>query len=188
MLSEVVIDIQGDNNEIIIENNSILRNVQFHIRGNHHKVHIGESCRFTRGSLIWMEDNKCSLRIGSCSTFEEVHFALTEDGSSITIGSDCMMANDIDIRTGDSHPIFDLDSQRRINPAQDVSIADHVWIGAHANILKGVSISKDTIVATGSILTKKFDEHNVILAGNPAKITRAGITWARNRHDPFPNE
>ena len=36
----------------------------------------------------------------------DVHIAVTEPGSKVQIGKECMFANDIDIRTGDSHSIL----------------------------------------------------------------------------------
>ena len=42
---------------------------------------------------------------------------------------------------------------------------------------KNTKISDDSIIGWGSIVTKKFEEPNVVLAGNPAKIVKRGINW-----------
>jgi len=44
----------------------------------------------------------------------EVHIAVTEN-SKVLIGEDCMLANDIDIRTGDSHSVIDMETGERLN-------------------------------------------------------------------------
>ncbi len=158
-----------------------MNDVRFYIRGNNHRILIGRDCRFNRGGNIWFEDNDCSLLIGEKSTFENVHLALTEPGSQIKIGRDCMFANDIDVRTGDSHSIILQQSNERINYAEDIFIADHVWIAAHTILLKGSSIPENSVVASGSVVTKRFETKGIIIGGNPAKQLREGITWTRER-------
>lgn len=180
-LNSIVFDIIGDNNSIIIEEKSILYGVKFFIRGNRHKVHIGSECQFTRGSNLWFEDEGCVLEIGMKSTFEDIHIAVTEPGSRVTIGSDCMFAYDIDIRTGDSHSIIDASSGKRVNFAKDVNIGNHVWVAAHSIILKGVSIEENCVIATHSVITKSIDEKGVIVGGNPGEIIKRNINWTRQR-------
>jgi len=181
VLSSVVFDIKGDNNNIEIKEGCILNNVEFYVRGNNHDILIEKHCRFNRGGNIWFEDYGCSLIIRERSTFEDVHLALTEPCSQITIGRDCMFAYDIDVRTGDSHSIISQKSGERINYAKDISIGDHVWIAAHTIVLKGISIAENSVVATGSVVTRRFDKKGIIIGGNPAKQLKEGITWSRER-------
>ncbi len=110
----------------------------------------------------------------------EVHIAVTEPGSKVVVGEECMFANDIDIRTGDSHSILDAATGKRINFAENVTIGDHVWVASHAIILKGVEIGADSVVAAGSIVTKSCAPGS-LLAGNPARVIREGISWKRER-------
>ena len=42
-----------------------------------------------------------------------------------------------------------------------------------------VCIGDNSIVGWGSIVTRRFDEPNVILAGIPAKVVKRGINWDR---------
>lgn len=181
VLSSVFFDISGDDNRIEIMDGCTLTNVVFYIRGNGHHVLIKRGCRFNRGGNIWFEDNNCSLLIGENSTFVDVHLALTEPNSKITIGQDCMFAYDIDVRTGDSHSILSKESNERINYAADISIGNHVWIAAHCILLKGTTIPNDSVVATGSVVTKQYTSDGIIIGGNPAKQIKTGITWARKR-------
>jgi acetyltransferase-like isoleucine patch superfamily enzyme len=181
-LTSVIFDIQGNGNNVEIKEGSIFNNVTIFIRGNKHKILIGKNCSFNRGGNIWLEDNNCILTIGEKTTFEDVHLALTEPGSKISIGSDCMFAYDIDVRTGDSHSIISQESNDRINFAKDVYIGNHVWIAAHSIILKGTFISEDSVVATGSVVTGKHKfKKGTIIGGNPARQLTQGITWSRER-------
>jgi len=106
--------------------------------------------------------------------------AITENNSKLTIGEDCMFSKNIEVRTGDSHSIIDLETGQRINPAKDVHIGNHVWVGAHAKILKGVSIADHAIIATGAIVTNNIPA-NCIASGVPAKVIKENITWKRER-------
>lgn len=181
LLASVIIDIKGNNNTIEIQEGCILNNVTFYVRGNGHRILINRGCHFKRSSSIWFEDSYCLLQIGENSTFEDVHLALTEPHSQIVIGKDCMFAYDIDVRTGDSHSIISKESNERINYAKDITIGDHVWIAAHSSLLKGSVISADSVVASGSIVTKKYNTKGIIIGGNPAKTIKEGITWTRER-------
>jgi hypothetical protein len=57
-------------------------------------------------------------------------------------------------------------------PFFPIHIAENCWIGANAVILPGVNLKARTIVGAGSVVTKSFEEGNVIIAGNPAKIIK----------------
>jgi acetyltransferase-like isoleucine patch superfamily enzyme len=180
-LKHVTFDIQGNGNVIEIAPGAVLRNVTFHIIGNQHKLKIGEGCHFNRGGVIWFEDENSLLEIGAGTSIEEAHIAVTEPGRKIIIGRDCLLAYDIDIRTGDSHSLLDASTGKRINAAEDVVIGDHVWIAAHTRILKGVRLAKDSVVATGAVVVKPCDIPGAILGGNPARVIKENITWSKER-------
>lgn len=181
ILSSVIFDIVGNNNRIEIQKGALLNAVTFRIRGDQHQIMIGEECRFDHGGSIWFQDYGGSLEIGQGSTFQNAHLAVTEPGSKIYIGSDCMFAYDIEVRTGDSHSALDANSLQRINPAEDVFIGNHVWVAAHCILLKGVHIAENSIIGTGAVVTGKFTQKGVALAGSPARVIKEGITWSRKR-------
>ena len=143
------------------------------------KVIIGSHC-FLNKADIHIEDSTGMLSIGKNTAIcGNTHLACIE-GKTIEIGEDCLFSSDIVVRTGDSHSILNMDG-KRTNPSMDVHIGNHVWIGNRVIVLKGSLINHNSIVATGAIVTKKFNEINVILGGNPAKIIKECVNWDGER-------
>lgn len=96
--------------------------------------------------------------------------------TKITIDEECLFSNSIDIATTDWHAVIDKNGDR-INHDKDVYIGKHVWIGRKVTVCKGVSIAENSIIGTGSVVTKPFTESNVVIAGNPAKICKRDVSW-----------
>ena len=180
IIRNTVFDIKGEDNLIEIEDGVVINKFLFFVTGSHHHFYIGRDCRINRGGSLWVEDDHCTLIIGDRTTIEEIHIGLTEPHSSIKIGRDCMIANDVEIRCGDSHSIIDLQTKKRINYAEDVIIHDHVWISAHAAILKGSEIGSHSVIGNGAIVTKQVPPQ-VVVAGAPMRIIKTGITWQKDR-------
>jgi acetyltransferase-like isoleucine patch superfamily enzyme len=91
-----------------------------------------------------------------------------------------MMATGADVRNTDGHPVIDAATDQRINPAADVVIGDHVWIGLGVQVLKGVHVGPDSILAARSLVIRDVPSATIV-AGIPAKIIRSGVTWRRER-------
>ncbi len=178
-LSNVRFDVAGNNNLISIGVGAELSDLVIYIRGNNHVLKIANNCEYKSGS-VWFEDHDCQIVIGQYTTIESAHLAVTEPNSKITIGEDCMFSRDIEFRTGDSHTIIDLESKKRINPAQDIEVGNHVWIGARSIILKGARIGSNSIIGINAIVTSDVPSHS-IAAGIPAKEIKNKIDWIRER-------
>ncbi|MCE6991386.1 acyltransferase [Dyadobacter sp. CY323] len=94
----------------------------------------------------------------------------------ITIGDYVKIGGGVCIYDTDFHS---LDPELRRNPALDfkqkikkpIIIKDNAFIGAHSTILKGVTIGKNSVIGSGSMVTKSIPD-NEIWAGNPAKFVR----------------
>lgn len=179
VFEKVIIDIIGNNNTIEIGKNTVIKNTLIYLRGNNHKLVIKDNCYF-KGGELWIEDNDGTILIHENTTVEHAHIAVTEPFSILEIQRDCMLAQNIEIRTGDSHSIIDNETGKRINKAANVFLGEHVWIGTHVKILKGVTIGNNSIVGTGSIVTTNVPSFS-IAAGIPAKVVRSGIDWTRDR-------
>ncbi|WP_298966314.1 acyltransferase [uncultured Methylobacterium sp.] len=100
----------------------------------------------------------------------------THEAASISIGSRCLIASGCDISASDFHHVLDAQTGERINPARNVFIGEHVWLGSRVTIMKGARIGKDSVVGTGSIVTGEYAD-GCLLVGAPARIVRDGITW-----------
>lgn len=90
-----------------------------------------------------------------------------------------MISSYVQIRTGYSHSILNV-SGERINPAKNVEILDHCWIGQGATILKDAKIEPNSVVATKAVVTDRF-KPNVLLGGSPAKVLKNEIDWTEKR-------
>ena len=169
------IQINGEGNKIVLGKGSVLLNSLIKIQGNDNEI-ILNSNSYIQGAEIWIQDNKCVISIGDNSFIgRHTHLACTEDGSKLIVGNDCMISSNVQVRTGDSHHIFDMDDNR-INQAQSVFIGDHCWLGEGSKVLKGVVLEGDDIVSTGAIVTKSFGK-NMLLGGVPAKVLKEEVNW-----------
>lgn len=100
--------------------------------------------------------------------------------SGIKIGEDCLFGGNVIIRDSDGHSVFSIaDNGERIlkKSVSPVCIGNHVWICNKCDILKGVSIASNNIVAYGSLCTRTITEENCIIAGRPAKVIQTNIAW-----------
>jgi acetyltransferase-like isoleucine patch superfamily enzyme len=178
-LSKSKVEIIGGNNTLFFSENTKLDNISVKINGSHNKIIILSGC-VLHSTELWIEDDYCEITIGRGTTIESAHIAVTENNSSIKIGADCMFAKEIVVRTGDSHSIIDLDTNKRLNFARSVVIGNHVWLGHRSVILKGVNIGDNSIIATSSVVTKNVAK-NTLVGGTPAKILKSNVNWTRER-------
>ena len=174
-LSKCKIRIKGTNNNVFIDNHSTLFCCKISITGNDNTIIIDERVCAVKCE-IYIEDDNNLVKIGKDSHISGLTHLACIEGCNIIIGEKCLFSSDVTFRTGDSHSILDLDGIR-INPSLDIEIGNHVWIGNKTIITKGVNIAKNCILATGSVVTKKFDDSNVIIGGVPAKIIKRNVNW-----------
>lgn len=63
---------------------------------------------------------------------------------------------------------------RKIDPgikSKPILIKEGAFIGAHAIVLKGVTIGKYSVIGAGSVITKDIPD-NEVWAGNPARFIK----------------
>jgi acetyltransferase-like isoleucine patch superfamily enzyme len=140
-------------------------------------IEIGDDCTIGGVFRIVGGDGGV-IRIGAGTTFNQVGLSLHER-ASIVVGKDCMFSTDIHMDPSDMHPIFDGTSGERINPAQDIHIGEHVWLGTRVLVLKGASIGSGTVVGAGSMVSGTLPS-NVLAIGQPAKVVRENVMWGRD--------
>ena len=173
--------ILGRNNSVFVGEGTSMSSPLIRIVGTGNKLIIGQQCKIGPGCEFWLEGNNVTITIGKNTSFtNDVEVNAQEDGSSISIGEDCMISNHIIIRTSDSHPIFDIDSGKRINLAKSVSIGSHVWIAPHSTIMKGTSIMDGAIIGSNTIVTKDVPS-NSLAVGMPARVVKHNIKWTKEQ-------
>lgn len=91
----------------------------------------------------------------------------------LVIGNDVSIGHRCSILTTE-HGFMADDTPIKFQPVLKfpVRIDDNVWLGANVTILGGVNLRSGTVVAAGAVVTRSFDEENIILAGVPARILK----------------
>jgi acetyltransferase-like isoleucine patch superfamily enzyme len=178
LLHGVAIDISGRGNRLVIGRNTRMWGASIKIRGRNLQCIIGDSCRLRETRFV-VEDDSSRLIVKSESSGTGCTL-LAGEGGTVEIGRDCMMSVAADIRNTDGHSIVDAATGARINPAADVILDDHVWVGLKVQVLKGVHIGGHSILAAGSVVIRDVPAHTIV-AGIPAREMRSGITWRRER-------
>lgn len=158
-----------------------MNDVSIRIHGSNNELVIGDKCVIGDECSFWIEGNNISIKIGNLCTFtQKVHFCVQEDSTSIVVGEDCMFSNEIIVRTSDSHPIYDIDSGKRINNPSNVVIGNHVWIAPTSKIMKGACIGNNSIIGSNTMVTS-FVPDNSLAVGYPSKVVKKNISWTREK-------
>lgn len=181
ILDRLTIKNKGKNNTIIIHDYVRLKNCKITIYGNNNTIIINKHSYLNEVEL-YMEDDNNEITIGEHTNLCGQAQLATIEGTKIKIGDKCLFSSHIDIRTGDSHSILDLDGNR-INKSLDIIIGNHVWIGTKVTCLKGVVLPNDIIVAATTTLCKAFTEPNCIIGGVPSKVIKRDVNWCNQRID-----
>lgn len=143
-------------------------------------VEIGGGCTFNsslNSNLIGI-NRPCIL-----STLKEGAHMVIGSGcgfSGTVIGCASRITLDANVRCGANTLITDTDwhwDDLRSGPDAPVHIEKNVWLGANVTVLKGVTIGENTVVGSGSVVTRSLPPH-VMAAGSPAKVIR---TFNSNR-------
>ena len=167
------VTVLGNSNLINIADSVKWHDAEININGDNNRLIIEPDVRLIGPCKIIMEGN-ATLHLKKNCGVRGVDFSI-KDGC-VEVGELAMFSYGIKVRNHDSHKVFDLGSSQPCNPPADIKIGKHVWICQDASILKGVEIGDDSIVAFGAVATKGCPP-NSIIAGNPGKIVKTGITW-----------
>lgn len=182
-----------------------IKGMKFFIDGKNNTIEIYEPIKDIRPSEIRIIGNNAVFVLQKNSVLHNTHFSIYENavvnigdsftcygcsfsiagGTKLNIGNDCLLSNNIYIRTDDGHTIIDNTTGIAYNKPADISIGNNVWICTKVSILKGVKINDNSVIALGSVVTKSFNESNIIIAGNPAKIIKRNIVWHKYGYNGY---
>ena len=86
----------------------------------------------------------------------------------VEVGNNCRLAPFSHIMDSDYHDLHDRDQ-----PGQQAAVIleDDVWIGTRSVVLRGVTIHRGAVVASGAVVTKDVPPYTVV-GGVPAKVIR----------------
>lgn len=92
------------------------------------------------------------------------------DSSDIYFGKNILLGPGVQIYT-ENHPIDALSRLKKGHYVFPVRIEDNVWIGGGSIINPGVIIGENSVVASGSVVTKSVPP-NCLVGGVPAKVIK----------------
>jgi acetyltransferase-like isoleucine patch superfamily enzyme len=136
------------------------------------QISIGDGNAFSEGCWLWPLDapfEGVRIRIGNHNYFNRD--VMIDACGRIEIGSYNMFGPRVYI-TDSNHTM--LPGMYVTDCPMDVGtvvIGNGCWIGAHAVILKGVTLGDHCIVAAGAVVTRSFPAGSVI-AGVPARLLK----------------
>lgn len=138
------------------------------------------------GKRVWIEpDFHCEFG-SNISIGDDVYInfgCIILDCNEITIGEHTLIGPNAGLYAAN----HSIDMEERINGGcigRPIHIGKNVWLGGDVKILGGVSIGDNTIIGTGSIVTKDIPS-NVIAVGAPCRVLRQ-IT-EKDKTDYFKN-
>ena len=92
------------------------------------------------------------------------------DVAPISIGAACQIASRVQFLTA-THPIDPAPRRAGWEYAEPIAVGDNVWLGGGVIVNPGVTIGDDTVVGSGSVVTKDLPA-GVVAAGVPARVLR----------------
>ncbi len=180
------VKITGDHNKLCVAKSAFVGTINVEINGRGNSLTIADDVCLDNINVLFNGDHS-DIIIGKRSYISQATLLCVESNTTIHIGRDCMLAHGIEIRTGDSHGIFDRRSRVRLNVGKKVDVGDHVWIANGVLILKGGSIPNGCIIGAQSIVTKALNIQNAVYAGSPVRLIREDIVWSWHLNR-FPDE
>ena len=175
----VDITIKGARNRLVIAADANLASLKVLMAGDDGLIEIGGTPLKRMPLRFYLKCGyESTIRIGeNIGTDTQVYISAAE-GVTVHLGSDCMVAAGVQLRSDDTHALYDVRSGKRINPAHDIHIGDHVWLGRDVVIMGGVTIGNGSMLGLRSIVTRSVP-NNCVAVGSPARVIRRNVVWER---------
>lgn len=173
MMKNCKVVIRGDDNIVDVSALTTLNNVTIFIEGNHNRITIGERNGLD-GTTLYVEDDNNLLQIGTHNRFANGTELVVMEETKLIIGNEGLFGPGVQLRTGDSHSILDMEGHRT-NYSEDIVVEDNVWLAVDAIVMKGSFIPKGSVIGIRSLVNKKLERENSFYAGTPAKFVKYGV-------------
>ena len=170
--------IRTDHYKLIPYKNSVIdisKNAKIYIRGG--DIEIGcdllkkskaETRVRLRENAIWSSKNGCKISYGT--TLEILDNAILNSGyftvncnsvivvaKKMYLGQDVMIGRNAVLYDSDFHQMLDKKG-KTLNPASQVKVGSHVWIGANSTILKGTMIGQNSFIGANAVVNGEVPE------------------------------
>ncbi|ROQ59283.1 transferase family hexapeptide repeat protein [Streptomyces sp. 840.1] len=177
--AKIDIRFKGSNNRLVISPKADVKDLLVTFTGDNGQIDIEQTTKKRAGLRFELRcGHESRIRIGENVGCAGRTFLSAVEGVSVTIGADVMFAKNIEVRGDDTHPIFDVHTEKRVNPSQSIVVGEHVWIAKHAVVMGGVTIGNGSVIGFRSIVTSSIP-NNCIAVGAPARVVRRDIAWER---------
>ncbi len=110
-----------------------------------------------------------NIYIGKRS-FLNTHIRFGCPDAPIKIGAYCQIGPGVMFETV-MHDLQTTPGETRATQTQPITLEDHVWVGAGAIILAGVTIGEGAVVAAGAVVNKDVAPRTMV-GGVPAKLIK----------------
>lgn len=180
------ITINGDNNELFLndfEGNAI---VYISIDGNNSKFSLGKNNIIKNDLSInfWntadQQVDGSAIEIGNNNFFNGSNIVIISPiNTSVLIGDGNLFAGNITVWGRNDHIIYNKFTKKRLNYDKNIVIGNSNWIGNNVTFLPGGCIPNYSVVGFGSLVNKSIKKDNSLIAGIPVKIKRKNICWSR---------
>ncbi|MEE4491144.1 acyltransferase [Streptomyces sp. BE230] len=176
---KIDIRFKGSNNRLVISPKADIQDLLVTFTGDNGQIDIEQTTKKRAGLRFELRcGHKSQIRIGENVGCAGRTFISAVEGVSVSIGADVMFAKNIEVRGDDTHPIFDVHTEKRVNPSQSIVVGEHVWIAKHAVVMGGVTIGSGSVIGFRSVVTKSIP-NNCTAVGSPARVVRRNIAWER---------
>lgn len=169
---------KGHNCTLEIDPRARLVNTAVEFHGSNAHCRIGAAGPAGSLSALIRLGEDCVITIGAGVTTTARTFIATSEGGRVTVGDDCMLASEVQLRGDDAHPIFDIRTGLRINPVEDIVIGAHVWLAFGVCCLGGARIGDGSVIGMDSVVTGPIP-NNCVAVGAPARVVRRDVAWER---------
>ena len=168
---------KGKNNRMVVHPQARITKLRVKFDCDNGTLLIGPSKR--KGFQMTIRVGQDStVKIGADLTTTALALVSAVEGTTVSFGDDVMLATGNQFRADDGHPIFDVRTGKRTNPARDIIIGSHVWFCTQAAALGGAIVMDGSVIGYRGIVTRKIP-NNCIAVGSPAKVVKRDIAWER---------
>jgi acetyltransferase-like isoleucine patch superfamily enzyme len=127
---------------------------------------IGRGCRFDIGQ-------QATVKIGRETYINPFTTIIIMHG--LQVGEGCAISWNCQFLDEDFHHL-EYEGKKKTDH-KGITIGNKVWVGSNSCIYKGTVIPAGCVIAANTVVKGVFEEENVLIAGNPAKIVKRNVSW-----------